>query len=200
MNKREQNKQIIRAKLLEESLKLFSEIGVQQTTVSDIVSVCNIGRGTFYNYFDDVKSVMNELIEEMYTEIRIAANEAREDANNLYQMLYQSFMCYLDYVSRPGLKKFHRINQAYIRSAGYSSKAIRSLILDLQNDLTQLKEFGDYKEKYEVQLLSVILVGTPVELFLNIHQINTKISNEELADFLAKLFAKAIRPSKSPKS
>jgi len=196
MSKREQNKQIVRAKLLEQSLQLFSENGVEQTTVADIVAACDIGRGTFYNYFDDVRGVIDALIEDMYTEVRREIKAARENKTNLYQMLYSSFKCYLDYVSRDDLAQFHRLNQAYLRSASYSSKAIRSLILDLQHDLKELKEFGDYKENYELQLLSVVLVGTPVELFLNIHQINTKISGDELADFLAKLFTKAIKPKK----
>lgn len=198
MSKREQNKQVIREKIIKESLKHFSTKGASSTTVADIVADCDIGRGTFYNYFVDVTHVMNVILEEMYGKIRVEIKTAREQATNIYQMLFSSFKCYLDYVSQDHLKDFHRLNQAYIRSASYENKVIRSVILDLQGDLKALKDFGEYKENYELQLLSVILVGTPVELFLNIHKMNIKTSNAELADFMAKLFTKAIKPSKNP--
>lgn len=195
MSKREQNKQAVREKIIKESLKSFSTKGTNATTVADIVSVCDIGRGTFYNYFNDIHHVMNVILEEMYAEIRVATKKAREKATNLYQMLYCSFKVYLDYVSQDDLKEFHRLNQAYIRSASYENKVIRSVIVEMQEDLKKLKDFGEYKENYELQLLSVILVGTPVELFLNIHKTNIKTSNAELADFMAKLFTKAMKPS-----
>ena len=196
MSKREQNKQVVRSRLLEESLKLFSEKGASNTTVADIVDVCGIGRGTFYNYFHDVNHVMNVLLEEMYAEIRVIIKEARENSTNVYQMLYSSFKCYLDYVSDNAYKDFHRRNQAYIRSASYENKVIRSVIVEMQDDLKKLKDFGEFKKNYELQLLSVILVATPVELFLNIHKTNIKTTNEELADFMAKLFTKAMKPIK----
>ena len=52
MGLRQQNKARIREALVQQALLLFSEHGVEKTTVHDIVKKVGIARGTFYNYFE----------------------------------------------------------------------------------------------------------------------------------------------------
>ena len=177
-----------------EALKLFSKKGFEQTTVADIVTAAEIGRGTFYNYFPDVKAIFTAVVDQMNLEIQELSNTARKDATNLNEVLYISFKSYFDYVSDNKLRKnFHEKNHAYIRTTSYGSQSFKQIMGDLKEDLNTKKILGEFNQDHEIQLLSLILIGTPVELFLNLLSSNMKIKNEEMATFLAKLFTKVLK-------
>lgn len=199
MGKREINKIKVKERLLKEALILFSEKGFDQTTVADIVTAAEIGRGTFYNYFPDVKSIFDAVVDKMNVEIQEVIKEARKETKGIYELLYASFKSFLEYVTRDDLSEFHKKNQAYIRSTSYGSQSVKQLVVDLQKDLKSGKVIGQFKEDYEFQLLSYVLVGAPAELFLNIHSTHFNISNHQMADFLAKMFTKVLEPENSGK-
>lgn len=192
MGKREENKIIIRKRLLDEALSLFSTKGFDDTTVADIVQASSIGRGTFYNYFSDVKDIFNAVIDQLNSEIRLVIYEARKEARTVYESLYFAFKSYFDYVSDAKRIDFHRKNQAYIRSTSYGSESIKQIIADLQANLKKQQVIDQSEFDEEFQLLSFVLIGTPAELFLNIHDTGLKMSNEQVANFLATLFTKGL--------
>ena len=106
--------------------------------------------------------------------------------------MYISFKSYFEFVSDERLKDFHRKNQAYIRSTSYGSESINRIVDDIRKDLTSHKTLGRFDNEIDFQLLSFVLVGAPVELFLNIHATAVNISTEKMATFLAQLFTKGI--------
>ena len=194
MGKRELNKQLVRDRLLKEALKLFATKGYEQTTVADIVTATEIGRGTFYNYFEDVKAIFSAVIDDMNVQIQEITEEAKKDATHLYDLLFISFKTYFDFVSGNQLvKDFHLKNHSYIRSTSYSSDTLRQIISELQKDLKARKAMSDFTEDYEFQLLSMMIIGSPVELFLAFLKSDAKISNNDMAAFLAKLFRKVLK-------
>ena len=48
-------------RILTEATRLFAEKGYEQTSVSDIVKACDMARGTFYLYFENLEQVLAEL-------------------------------------------------------------------------------------------------------------------------------------------
>ena len=99
MSKRELNKQLVRERLLIEALELFATKGFEQTTVSDIVEAAEIGRGTFYNYFPDVKAIFSAVIDNMNIQLQQLTEEAKKEGSSLYELLYISFKTCLLYTS-----------------------------------------------------------------------------------------------------
>ncbi len=192
MNKRAENKAQVKQSLLNEALRLFSSQGYEDTTVADIVQACGIGRGTFYNYYPDAKSIFEAVVEKINTEIQIQIKRARKDAENFYELLYASFKNYFDYVSTPPLNEFHRKNQAYIRNTAYSSEAFRKMTLDVKDQMVEHGDIGHFTKKHEYLLLSILIMGGPIELFLNQPYMDANLSNEDMAKFLAKLFIKIL--------
>ncbi len=188
IGKRERNKEAIRSQLLLEARKLFAEHGFEKTTVADLVKACNIGRGTFYNYFSDVRDIFNTVVEEVNEEIRMITKKARNKQDNVFDLFHASIKAYFDFASSNEMLSFHKKNQAYIRSASYKSDSIRRIIKDLQVDISKLDDRINFKNERDRQLLSYVLVGTPAELFLNNMSVNSQFDNNEVALFLAKLF------------
>ena len=189
---RESNKKKIREALFAEGLRLFSEKGIQHTTVNDIVQAVGIARGTFYNYFDDVQSLFEALIESINRRIQENVKENRKKADSIYEYLYSTFKSYLDFVSAPQMKEFHTKNQAAIRQSTYQSDQIRSVIQDINHDLRNDPNVNEFDQNYEFLLLSIMLVGAPPELFIATQSSTVEFTSEQLASFLAKTFHRVL--------
>ena len=192
MSVRESNKKKIREALFNEGLRLFSEKGLQQTTVNDIVQAVGIARGTFYNYFDDVNSLFESLIQSINKRIQEDVQKNRAQAPTIYDYLYNTFKSYLDFVTTPQMREFHVKNQAAIRQSTYQSEHIKSVIQDINRDLRKDSNVNEFDENYEFLLLSIMLVGAPPELFLATHSSAVEFTSEQLASFLAKTFQQVL--------
>ena len=192
LGKREIQKQQVRERILDEALSLFSERGFEKTTVADIVGQCDIARGTFYNYFPDMNSLFDALINQLNQRIIEAIQHTRKQTDNLYDYLYGTFKSYFDLIGSEQMIQFHIINQAYIRQSSYQSDLIKVIVKNLNRDLKSDLNIKAFNEKYEFLLLSYMLVGSPPELFLATHTTDINLSSEQLATFLSKLFYKVL--------
>ena len=192
LGKREIQKQQVRERILDEALSLFSERGFEKTTVADIVGQCDIARGTFYNYFPDMNSLFDALINQLNQRIIEAIQHTRKQTDNLYDYLHGTFKSYFDLIGSEQMIQFHIVNQAYIRQSSYQSDLIKVIVKNLNRDLKSDLNIKAFNEKYEFLLLSYMLVGSPPELFLATHTTDINLSSEQLATFLSKLFYKVL--------
>ncbi len=190
--KRDAQKQQIRERLLREGLALFSSNGLENTTVSEIVEKSGIARGTFYNYFPDTQNLFDALIEELNQNIKAAIQQTRRESKNVYDYLYGTFNSYFELIGTPEMIQFHILNQAQIRQSSYKSDIIKTIVKNLNRDLKSDFKIKSFTEKYEFLLLSIMLVGSPPELFLTTHTSDMNLTSSQLATFLAKLFHKIL--------
>ncbi len=192
MGVREAKKEQVRQRLLEVAQEKFALQGYENTTVADIVVDAGIGRGTFYNYFVDLKGIFDEIIDHHYQIMRIKVKEARAKQKTIYDFLYASFITYLDYVSQPPLQAFYVNNQAYIRSISFGSETIQHILREITEDLQAAGLISEKTKAQEYQLLSYVLVGTVSEMFFNLYHSDINISNEDLAQYLSDLFVNGL--------
>lgn len=192
LGKRETQKEQVRKRLLKEGLELFSTVGLEKTTVADIVEKSAIARGTFYNYFTDTQSLFDALIDELNQKVKTAIQQTRKESDNVYDYLYGTFKSYFDLIGTPEMIHFHILNQAHIRQSSYQSDIIKTIVKNLNRDLKSDLKIKSFTEKYEFLLLSFMLVGAPPELFLATHTSDINLSSDQLATFLAKLFHKVL--------
>jgi len=192
LGKRETQKEQVRKRLLKEGLELFSTVGLEKTTVADIVEKSAIARGTFYNYFTDTQSLFDALIDELNQKVKTAIQQTRKESDNVYDYLYGTFKNYFNLIGTPEMIHFHILNQAHIRQSSYQSDIIKTIVKNLNRDLKSDLKIKSFTEKYEFLLLSFMLVGAPPELFLATHTSDINLSSDQLATFLAKLFHKVL--------
>ncbi|MGA1029720.1 MAG: TetR/AcrR family transcriptional regulator [Flavobacteriaceae bacterium] len=192
IGKRASQKQQVRERILTEGLALFSHQGVDKTTVADVVQKCNIARGTFYNYFNDINALFDALIEQLNQRVKEAIQQTRKESKTVYDYLYGTFKNYFDLIGTQEMIQFHVVNQAYIRQSSYQSDIIKTIVKNLNRDIKSDFKIKAFKEKHEFLLLSYMLVGSPPELFLATHTTDITLTSEQLATFLAKLFHKVL--------
>ena len=192
LGKREIQKQLARERILDEALNLFSERGLEKTTVADIVERCQIARGTFYNYFPDMNALFDALIDQLNLQVVEAIQHTRNNTSNLYDYLYGTFKSYFDLIGSKQMVQFHIVNQAHIRQSSYQSDLIKVIVKNLNRDLKSDLNVRAFNAKHEFLLLSYMLVGAPPELFLATHTTDINLTSEQLATFLTKLFYKVL--------
>lgn len=74
-------------RLLESALLVFSQKGLDATSIEDIIAAAGVARGTFYNYFQTNEELMAALLEKLSRELlvmgEIATLEAKDPAERL---------------------------------------------------------------------------------------------------------------------
>ena len=60
-SRRERKKQETRQRLLTCAWQLFQEKGYDDTTVEDVTEAADVGKGTFFNYFDTKEAILDEI-------------------------------------------------------------------------------------------------------------------------------------------
>lgn len=97
----EDNKTNKRNNLLNASYELFTTIGFQNTTISKITTTTNVGKGTFYLYFNNKDEIRHALIVEKSSHIIKNAikilNEKIKD-ENLSLELSDKILFIVDYI------------------------------------------------------------------------------------------------------
>ena len=66
--KRQINKKNNRESIITSTRKILTKKGIDNASVREIVSIANLGSGTFYNYFDDKNAVFLVIIERLVRE------------------------------------------------------------------------------------------------------------------------------------
>lgn len=84
MNKRKKS-------IVEHSLALFVEKGIQNTSVQDIIDRAGISKGTFYNYFSSKTECVSAILEQIRSEANLHRSEllVGKDANDLDLLIEQ---------------------------------------------------------------------------------------------------------------
>ena len=87
----------VRSKIMikEALIKLLeTQQDISQISVSDIVKVANINRGTFYNHYNNIIDVIEEMETELFTELitRLKENPPQKDVNKTLSSLLDYFI------------------------------------------------------------------------------------------------------------
>lgn len=98
-------------RLLEVARQLFSEKGIYWAKVEDITEAADLGKGTFYKYFDSKETIIRVLLEEGLGELLLKTEQAVRDASSDAKVLaavigarVDFFLAYQDY-----LLLFHQV-------------------------------------------------------------------------------------------
>jgi AcrR family transcriptional regulator len=122
MGRRQRRAAETRLRLFRTALQLFAERGLPNVTVEDITEAADVGKGTFFNYFETKDHVLGVLAELQITRIREAAEWATSGRHSVYAALQHLF---LRLAQEPGRSPY--LARAVIASF-LASDVVRTLI------------------------------------------------------------------------
>ncbi|MFZ0862485.1 MAG: TetR/AcrR family transcriptional regulator [Candidatus Sulfotelmatobacter sp.] len=74
------------------ALQLFAERGFPNVTVEDITEAADVGKGTFFNYFESKEHVLGVMAEIQLGKVREAATLAEAGKQTIYSVLHHLFL------------------------------------------------------------------------------------------------------------
>ena len=87
MSRRERRAAETRVRLFRCALQLFAERGFPNVTVEDITEADDVGKGTFFNYFESKDDVLSVVAEIQLGKVREALQEAESAKNSIHATL-----------------------------------------------------------------------------------------------------------------
>ena len=91
MGRRERKAAETRLKLFRCALQLFAERGFPNVTVEDITEAADVGKGTFFNYFESKDHVVGVMAEIQLGKVRAAMEEAEAGKRPIHSVLQRLF-------------------------------------------------------------------------------------------------------------
>jgi len=84
-------------RLLEVALRVFSEKGIYWAKVEDITELSDLGKGTFYKYFDSKETIIRVLLEEGLGELLAKTEQAVRNASSDSKILSAAIAARVDF-------------------------------------------------------------------------------------------------------
>lgn len=128
-------------------IKLLTERPISQITVKDIVEDCGVNRNSFYYHFQDIPSLLEEIIVEMTAKVIETLPEestfeekvtaALEEIDSNKRMIYHIYgSSNREFYEKQLMKICDYVTRTYIRSRDYSEKVASK---DLEFVISYLK-------------------------------------------------------------
>jgi AcrR family transcriptional regulator len=92
VGRRERRAAETRVRLFRCAIQLFSERGFPNVTVEDITEAADVGKGTFFNYFESKDHVLGVFAEIQLGKVREAVEEAETGKRSIESVLQQVFL------------------------------------------------------------------------------------------------------------
>jgi AcrR family transcriptional regulator len=92
MGRRERRAAETRLRLFRCALRLFAERGFPNVTVEDITEAADVGKGTFFNYFESKDHVLSVMAEIQLGKVREALRLAEAGKQTIYSVLHRLFL------------------------------------------------------------------------------------------------------------
>ena len=91
MGRRERRAAQTRLRLFRSALQLFAERGFPNVTVEDITEAADVGKGTFFNYFESKDHIMGVMAEVQLGKVREALEHAKQGRRPVQSVLHRLF-------------------------------------------------------------------------------------------------------------
>lgn len=92
IGRRERRSMETREKIFRAALQLFAERGFNATTIEAITAAADVGKGTFFNYFDNKESILLEYREMQMSKVKSFVTTSLKSDEPLAKLMYQLAM------------------------------------------------------------------------------------------------------------
>ncbi|MHA8262438.1 TetR/AcrR family transcriptional regulator [Lactobacillaceae bacterium Melli_B3] len=101
-------------RVFEALLNEFSHYKLSEAQVARIIKDCDIARGSFYKYFDDLNDSYNYTLKRVLDEVHFDVfAKIKQEQQNTLNSFYQATADFIERISRSKYRKFYQMHVAY---------------------------------------------------------------------------------------
>ncbi|TGL64634.1 TetR/AcrR family transcriptional regulator [Leptospira sarikeiensis] len=186
-SRRQDNKTRNRNAILAAASRVFATVGFEACSTREIIRESGLAQGTFYNYYKDKESVMQDIADELAEGIRTGIRDARAKADtplaflsDAYFTVFQVMMqdrIHLDLIAR---------NRDIIRGYLFQGGSMTHILEELDRDLDRMVKAGGFPA-HPIHITSVMMVAAGFEAMVLLAQ-SSDFDLRKLSDYLGLLF------------
>ena len=168
LGRRERHAAETRLRLFRCALQLFAEHGFHNVTVEDITEAADVGKGTFFNYFDSKDHVLGVMAEIQLGKVAEALAQAASGKQSIHSVLHRIFLRLAEEPGRsPNLARtlisFFMANEEVRNTIERQLSMGRKMIAQIVASGQERGEIDSRLKKEKVALqLQEVLLGTVV--------------------------------------
>tara|TARA_Y100000816_G_scaffold37154_1_gene23592 strand:+ start:171 stop:785 length:615 start_codon:yes stop_codon:yes gene_type:complete len=192
--KRQLNKQQNRDSIILASRQVFTEKGLDNSNVREIVSIAGLGSGTFYNYFDDKVDVFLVIVNRLINDFSNFIIPEINKANTFDELVEIAFKSWFNWISNESENYvFFKNNKKYILDLKWlmkNSKEYKNFnkkLLDVAINMSKSIQFP----QNDISLMVTSVIAVSVNLGDELLE-RPDMSPSEVSAFATKLFLKGL--------
>lgn len=110
---------IKRKKIFEAALKVFAEKGYSNSTIDEIASISNVGKGSVYRYFKSKEDLLTQLLKEHYQEIFKMMNDIFSREQDVLKQIEEMIRAWVKFIEKNPIVYRLIQSEAITRSGAY---------------------------------------------------------------------------------
>ncbi len=151
MGRRQRHSAETRMRLFRCALQLFAERGYPNVTVEDITEAADVGKGTFFNYFESKDHVLSVMAEIQLGKVREALTMAKGGEQTICSVLHHLFLRSADEPGRsPDLAR--ALLSSFLASEGVRRLMAHTLASEGRKMLAQIVAEGQKRREIDPRL------------------------------------------------
>ncbi len=151
MGRRERRAAETRVRLFHCALQLFAERGYPNVTVEDITEAADVGKGTFFNYFESKDHLLGVMAEIQSDKVKEALTLAQSGEQTICWVLHHLFLRSAEEPGRsPDLAR--ALLSSFLASEGVRRHMARNMAADGRRMLTQIIAAGQKRGEIDFRL------------------------------------------------
>ncbi|WP_125153862.1 TetR/AcrR family transcriptional regulator [Clostridium rectalis] len=150
----------INEKILQEGRKILLSKNYRELNIRDIVKNCNIGIGTFYNYFSSKEELVINIFKEDWENSLLLINKLKFSFTPLKDKLYKIYLCLEEF-----LDKYISIFYEIAMLNGYSHNSSHNFN-DINKEVSELIDFERKRGNISSSLSSIKIANLIVSNFV----------------------------------
>jgi AcrR family transcriptional regulator len=151
MGRRQRRAAETRVRLFRCALQLFAERGYPNVTVEDITEAADVGKGTFFNYFESKDQVLSVMAEIQLGKVKEALTRAQAGERTIRSVLHHLFLRSAEEPGRsPDLAR--ALLSSFLASEGVCRIMAHDMAAEARKMLTQIVAAGQRRKEIEPRL------------------------------------------------
>jgi AcrR family transcriptional regulator len=147
--------------ILDVATKLFLEKGYEQTTISDILNVAGIAKGSLYYHYKSKEDVLDDIIARITEQIAAAAQAVAEDqARSVHEKMLNliASMNISNSANGQMIEELHRPANALLHQKSIA-QTVRTVAPIMAGVVEQGIAEGIYRTSYPLETVEILLVA-----------------------------------------